>query len=62
MAFFNTPNTLIQTPRYGKPQANALDILTQRGLQNSNFQGQENLARHEFITRTQPTINERFQT
>ena len=59
-SFYDTPNTLIQTPRYGKPQANALDILTQRGLQNSDFGGIEKEARYNFAANQQPSINARF--
>ena len=60
MALLNTPNTLLQLPQYGQQQGQALDILTQRGLKNSNFQGIEDLARKNFQTQTLPSISERF--
>ncbi len=63
MAFFSgRPDVTLQLPQYAQPQVTALNQLTQRGLQNSNFQGIEDLARQQFATKTQPTLNERFQS
>lgn len=49
-------------PIYNGLQSNALDQLTNQGLQNSNFEGTADRARRDFQTKTIPSIAERFSS
>lgn len=63
MAFFSgRPDVTLQIPQYGPVQSGAMNTLTQRGLQNSNFQGIESLARENFQQKTLPLIASRFNS
>ena len=63
MAFFSgRPDVTLQLPQYAQPQASAMNTLTQRGLENANFQGIENLARKNFAEKGLPLIASRFNS
>lgn len=49
-----------QLPRFTPEQQSAINQTLQRGLQNTNFDALENLARKNFQTKTIPSIAERF--
>jgi len=58
--FLGTPGQIKTTPTVTPQASNALQQLLSQGMQNTNFQGIEDLARKNFQQKTIPSLAERF--